>query len=291
MGFFKRLFRRQTALDKRKIPPELEKLKITLDEATGYRIGRMPYSFSHLSDATFLGFARELFSTEEILELTRDHILGAGKAQGHGVDFSIDEVLEALNKRLRRTPGFRAGRCVPETGQYECRHCRVRSAWKHSLNEQRDPIQRFIDGGAYEASERLKAAKVEGSLNATGTVRDFRNGENFTECPECEERTEWRLMSKPVLAKDSPGKIHGIFDIAKLTELASGRRCLVCGGVMHISGSGYALRCSAGHEELAFFAFDNSYCTQSAKIAEALASKGCRVVKAEDREQWSIFVE
>jgi hypothetical protein len=95
---------------------------------------------------------------------------------------------------------------------------------------------------------------------------------------------------EPAPAKNSLGKVHGLFDVTKLTELASGRRCLMCGEAMQISGSGFSLKCSAGHEQLAFFAFDNSYCTKSKKVAEALAGRGCRVVKAEDRELWNIFV-
>ena len=93
--------------------------------------------------------------------------------------------------------------------------------------------------------------------------------------------------TKEATAKNSPGKIHGLFDVAKLTELARGQRCLMCGGAMQKQQ--FCLSCSSGHEKLSFFAFDNSYCTQSKQVADALAGMGCRVEKVNDREQWNIF--
>jgi ankyrin repeat protein len=89
---------------------------------------------------------------------------------------------------------------------------------------------------------------------------------------------------------NAPAKIHGMFDVAKLTELAAANRCLMCGAAMRKSGSGFSLTCSSGHEEIHYFAFDNSYATKSKQVVDALAGRGCRVQKAEGREQWNIFV-
>jgi ankyrin repeat protein len=87
-----------------------------------------------------------------------------------------------------------------------------------------------------------------------------------------------------------PTRIHGLFDVAKLTELARSNKCLMCGASMQKSASGFSLTCGSGHEEIHYFAFDNSYATQSKQVADDLAAKGCRVQKAEGREQWNIFV-
>lgn len=80
-----------------------------------------------------------------------------------------------------------------------------------------------------------------------------------------------------------------LFDVAKLTQLAGEKQCLICGGAMQRTISGFSLECSAGHEKLAYFAFDSSYCTQSKRIADSLGASSCRVTKAEGREQWNIF--
>jgi hypothetical protein len=116
--------------------------------------------------------------------------------------------------------------------------------------------------------------------------------------PPKQTQANWDTAATPTppppklaLAKNNPGRIHGLFNVATMTELASGRRCLMCGGQMQRSGSGFSLKCSTGHEQLAFFAFDNSYCTQSKRVAEALPGRGCRVEKAQDGERWSIFVQ
>ncbi|MGB7758541.1 MAG: HEAT repeat domain-containing protein [Bryobacteraceae bacterium] len=84
-----------------------------------------------------------------------------------------------------------------------------------------------------------------------------------------------------------PATVHGIFDLATLTELAGAKRCLMCGGEMQKQQ--FSLTCSNGHEKLNYFAFDNSYATQSKALADLLAARGYRVQKAEDRAQWNIF--
>lgn len=97
-------------------------------------------------------------------------------------------------------------------------------------------------------------------------------------------------VSQPVL-REAGGlpALHGLFSLAELTQLAQGKKCLICGKEMKTSKPQFSLTCSDGHDELHYFAFDNSYGTLSKQAAVMLAGAGCKVQKAKGKEQWHIL--
>jgi hypothetical protein len=105
-----------------------------------------------------------------------------------------------------------------------------------------------------------------------------------------EESPGKKMTASQELKANPPAETYGLFDVAKLTELAGAKKCLMCGAAMQKSGSGFSLACSSGHEEIHYFAFDSSYATNSKEVVDALAGRGCRVQKVEGREQWNIFI-
>jgi hypothetical protein len=159
-------------------PTDLEKFKETLDKATGFSTRVNQYNLSDVYDAEFLYFVRGIWSDKEILEVTRKHFVDIPKTQADSrVDFSIDEILEAFNKRCGRTAIFEVGRVVRETGRYGCKNC-----------------------GAEHFAMMLELDKL-GLADKVGAVRDFKSGEEFAECPRCGNHAAWQLMSKPVLPR------------------------------------------------------------------------------------------
>jgi hypothetical protein len=109
--------------------------------------------------------------------------------------------------------------------------------------------------------------------------------------PEHNQKKWWQFWARSA-PQNQPSdvggkKITGLFDVAKLTELAQGRKCLMCGGEMRKEQ--FSLTCSQGHDRLDYFAFDNSYCTFSKSVADSFSEGGCKVQKVAGKEQWNIF--